>query len=211
MDLIARLTLAGGFLWAVVALTLQARRAGRFTRGFHTPAVGSPGRAMLYNFTTAMLPSHKESVSKHPLSFGAGMLLHVGVFASLTMAMTSLFSKELFELQRGPIGIVALVGVAAFLFLFLRRFIDSELRTISVPDDFIASAMVGFFLVATVATSRGWISMVALQLITAHLFFYLPMGKLRHALFFFLARAELAHRLGWRGVYPPAAPEVGHD
>ena len=32
-----------------------------------------------------------------------------------------------------------------------------------------------------------------------------PAGKLRHAVFFFLARVDLGRRLGWRGVYPPAA------
>jgi hypothetical protein len=36
------------------------------------------------------------------------------------------------------------------------------------------------------------------------LFLYFPLGKLRHAVFFFVARADYGRRLGYRGVYPPA-------
>ena len=40
---------------------------------------------------------------------------------------------------------------------------------------------------------------------TGLLLVYLPLGKLRHAVFFFVARGDYGRRLGFRGVYPPAA------
>ena len=41
----------------------------------------------------------------------------------------------------------------------------------------------------------------------ALIFLYLPLGKLRHAVFFFVARGDYGWRLGHRGVYPPAGGE----
>jgi hypothetical protein len=35
------------------------------------------------------------------------------------------------------------------------------------------------------------------------LFLYFPLGKLKHAIYFFAARYQLGFFYGWRGVWPP--------
>jgi hypothetical protein len=41
----------------------------------------------------------------------------------------------------------------------------------------------------------------------ALLFLYIPFGKLRHMVYFFVVRADYGFRLGYRGVYPPEKME----
>jgi hypothetical protein len=36
------------------------------------------------------------------------------------------------------------------------------------------------------------------------LMLYIPIGKLRHTVYFFAARYHLGYFFGWRGVWPPA-------
>lgn len=203
METVARAFLAASSLWALVALSVQAVRAASRFREPHSARIADARRAVLYNFTTAMLPSHKESVALHPISFGAGALLHLGVFASLAAVLPTVASTAWFESLCPWIVWIASVGVAASLFLLVRRLRDGELRTISVPDDFVAAAAVGLFLCMAAAAAFGRLPLAALQVVTGLLLVYAPLGKLRHAVFFFLARVELGRRLGWRGVYPP--------
>jgi hypothetical protein len=205
MDTAAGRFLALTALWAAVALAVQAGRVAARHHRPHASRAGDPGRAILYNFTVTMLPSHKESASRHPISFSAGILLHAAVFASLTAAFVSLLSPPRFDLARPVIAWTAAIGVLACAFLVLRRILSRELRAISVPDDFAAAVAVGLFLAATAATALGRFPVPSLQVLTGLLLLYVPLGKLRHAVFFFLARADLGRRLGWRGVYPPPA------
>jgi hypothetical protein len=204
MDSAARILFASAWLWALAALAFQAVGALRKFRTPNAERVGDVRRALLYNFTIAMLPSHKESVALHPISFGAGALLHLAVFASLTGAFSTLFFPASFQMAGSFFGGTAVAGLLSCLFLLFRRFFEYELRTISVPDDFVASLSVAFFLGMAALASFGSLSIIAFQFATTLLLVYLPLGKLRHAVFFFLARADLGRKLGWRGVYPPS-------
>jgi hypothetical protein len=203
MDVAARVLLALAFVWAVSGLAFAARRALKHgARTFASP-VGSPSKAVFYNFTTAMLPSHKESVSRHLFSFATGTIFHLAVFASLAAVLASAVCPATFDLGRRLWQPVAAVGIAACLVLLVRRLKDRELRTVSVPEDFLANGLVGIFLAAVMTVAGRWLPLYVLHFATAVLFLYMPLGKLRHAVFFFLARADLGRRLGWRGVYPP--------
>ncbi|MBZ5637766.1 MAG: hypothetical protein LAO51_03305 [Acidobacteriia bacterium] len=85
----------------------------------------------------------------------------------------------------------------------MKRLATAELRRISPPDDYLASLMIAALLSGAVAFWAGVLSAVALRIVATILLVYLPVGKLRHAVFFYLARADLSGRLGFRGVYPP--------
>lgn len=210
MDSGAGIFLAASAFWAVASLAFQAVRTLRRFRTPYAQRVGDVRRALIYNFTIAMLPSHKESVALHPVSFGAGALLHLAVFVSLSASLSTLLTPTWIELAGPFFGWTAVAGLLAGLFLFVRRWIDRELRAISVPDDFVAICSVLLFLAATAQTAFGRIPLPTLQIVTGLLLVYLPLGKLRHALFFFLARADLGRKLGWRGVYPPPPKEAAH-
>jgi hypothetical protein len=162
-----------GALWAAVALTVQVLRAHGGGRRDHSRRAGSPARGLLYNFTVAMTPAHKEAVSRHPVKFALGVLMHAG-------------------------GAVSLLGVG----LLVQRMFSPTLRAMSAPDDYLA-IVASCGLLALVSIGPG--HETALMLYTSLLLIYLPLGKLRHVVFFFVARADYGRRLGHRGVYPPAA------
>jgi nitrate reductase gamma subunit len=155
-----------------------------------------------------MLPWHKESARLHATEFAIGILLHVGVLLSFA-AMVALLIKPaageyLLSTVLWPLNLAALV---AGLFLLIRRVNSKLLRAISVPDDYISLILTCGLLAMTVAFAFIPHGAAALLVYATVLFAYFPLGKLRHAVFFFVARADYGRRLGYRGVYPPA-PEL---
>jgi hypothetical protein len=104
-------------------------------------------------------------------------------------------------LGRPVIVLSLLAGVS----LFIRRLSARNLRVMNVPDDYIAilasCGLLALASIPTIVVGHG----AALMIYTGLLLVYLPLGKLRHAVFFFVARGDYGRRLGFRGVYPPAA------
>jgi len=204
MTPIPEILLAIAFVWAVVALAVQVRAARRAIPALFAPPAGTASRGVLYGFTGAMLPSRKESATRHPVSFAAGLLFHLGVAASLLTVLLSVFlPPDAVAFGRLALAPAAGVGLAAGIFLLVKRFATADLREISPPDDYVANLALAVLLSATLAFWLEALSADALGMLAAILLLYLPLGKLRHVVFFFLARADLSGRLGFRGVYPP--------
>ncbi len=201
----AKILVGLSILWAAAASAVQvlaARGGGRTDRA--KPS-GSPARGMVYNFTVAMTPAHKETVSRHPGKFAVGVVMHVGVILSLLgvvlLVVWPAAGFRLLSLVR-PVAVLALAGG---IYLFIRRVVSANLRAMSTPEDHIAILAT---CVLCALVSRGRVdaqSQVVLLGYAALLFVYLPLGKLRHAVFFFAARADYGRRLGYRGVYPPSS------
>ncbi len=198
----ARIFLVLTLAWAVLALAAQvllARGGGR--REFSRRA-GRPGAGLFYNFTVALLPGHKESARLHPAEFVAGVMLHLGVFAALGEVLMLLTAAKIG--WAGLIGLRGLAGIGgvAAIILFARRVGSPLLRALSTPDDYVAVLATGGLLALGVFPALA--SGAVLLGYAGLLLLYLPLGKLRHAVFFFVARADYGWRLGYRAVYPPA-------
>ena len=212
---IAKILAGAGLVWAAVTLVFQVIRARGGGRTDFSDSKGNPRRGIAYYFTVAMIPTHKESASKHPLEFSIGMLMHVGVIASLVTVLLFLVRTDAvggFLLFARPVILLALI---AGLLLLVRRTRSKSLRAMTSPDDFIAIiATCGLLALASLADLGPGLA-IAFLLYTAVLCVYVPLGKLRHAIFFFAARAEYGRRLGHRGVYPPPAakgqPDAGQS
>jgi hypothetical protein len=192
-------------LWASVALAAQVLRAHGGGRQEHSRRAGSPARGLIYNFTVAMSPGHKESVSRHPIKFVVGILMHVGVAVSLVCVFLLLVWPEggyrLLALVRPLTGSALLAGV----YLLVQRIFSPTLRAMSAPDDYLAIVASCGFLALAALRPIGPGDETAFLVYATLLLIYLPLGKLRHVVFFFVARADYGRRLGYRGVYPPAA------
>lgn len=204
MVILAKAFLLLSLLWAVIALTrqvLQARGGGR--RDYSRPA-GSPLRGILYSFTAGMTPAHKESVRLHPAEFALGLVMHVGVIACIVAVILLLVwpagGARLLVLLRLP----ATVALGAGICLLLRRCLSPLLRRLSTPDDYLAILATCGLLACCALPAVDTDGQLIRLIYAALLFAYLPLGKLRHAVFFFVARGDYAYRLGYRGVYPPA-------
>lgn len=206
--LVVRLIAALSLLWAVLALAVQARRTHAAGAAPLAAPAGDPRRGLLYNFTRAMLPAHKESVRLHPLKFGLGLGLHAGVLAALTGVGVTLAAPATGVALLAWLTPLPAAGLLAGLALLALRVTTAELRAISIPDDYLAAGATCGLLAAALLAPRLAGGPVVLLAYAAALLVYLPLGKLRHVVFFFVVRAEYGRRLGYRGVYPPVRAEA---
>jgi hypothetical protein len=108
-----------------------------------------------------------------------------------------------------PWGVLALLALPAGIYLFVRRIVSPVLRAMSAPDDFVAILAVCTLLVLAALSVFGIVGPAVLLGYAIPFLIYLPLGKLRHVIFFFVARADHGKRLGYRGTVP-AAPEHDH-
>ena len=191
--------------WAVVALAFQV--VGNWAGGRHDFSVrtGSPTRGVIYSFTAAMSPAHKESIRRHPIEFGIGMLMHLGT----VVALAGLLAAAIAPTRAMPWFVTArpllIASLLAALFLLVRRLRTPNLAIMSAADDYLAALATGGLLaLATAAPIKPPATTVLFLLYGGLLLVYLPLGKLRHLVFFFVARGNYGRRLGYRGVYPPA-------
>lgn len=209
MPVALRIFVASCALWAIIALAYQLWSAHAGGRADYSARAGSSGRGIFYNFTVAMSPAHKESVSQHPFKFAVGVLMHVGVIFSLLAVMMLLVAPAVGEafLRIGqPLLALSLISG---IYLFVRRPFSADLSAMSAPDDYLAILASCGLLVVALLYALDRAAAAALAIYTGCLLLYLPLGKLRHAAFFFVARSDLGRRLGYRGVYPPAATGTG--
>lgn len=163
---------------------------------------------MLYNLTIAMRPAHKETARFHPLKFCIGFIMHIGVIISLAgVLLLAIHPPTAYALLTSCQPVIV-VGLLSGIYLFVRRIFSKQLRSMSNPDDYLA-ILATFGLLASALIWQVGSENVILSLGYSVLFFiYLPLGKLRHAAFFFATRIDVGRRLGYRGVYPPAPVET---
>jgi hypothetical protein len=190
-------------VWALAALAVEVMLARGGGRRDYSQRTGSPMKGVAYAFTVAMLPANKESVSRHPAKFAIGVIL--ALLCVVLLVIWPQLGREAMSLFR-PVVAIALV---ASLYLLVRRIASRDLKALSAPDDYLAIAATCGLLAFACFVSTDVAGQTALLIYAMLLFVYLPLGKLRHAVFFFVARADYGRRLGYRGIYPPARRERG--
>jgi hypothetical protein len=184
--------------WALVGLWLLRDRTRSYgARALHAPAAGEAGAGVRYAFTQAMRPGAKESVREHLPSYVAGLAYHGGIFTGLGLLVSSLLGLELPRLVLGLVQALLGLGLLGGASLLLKRLLQPELRGLSHPDDYLSNLLPTAFLILAL-TGPVW----AWRLSTILLLLYVPLGKIRHCLFFFVARRHLGAFFGRRGVFP---------
>jgi len=181
--------------WCALALGAQlAAVLARPKKPLFAPAAGRAGAGVRYAFTGAMVPWAKESVRMNPGSYALGMVFHLGVFAAFaSLAWPS-----------RPLAGLSLAGAAAGLGLLGKRLAMPHLRGLSNTDDFLSNLLVtGFTALAGLASLVPPAQRLLPWAATA-LLVYIPLGKIRHCVFFFLSRYHLGAFFGRRGCFPPS-------
>jgi hypothetical protein len=184
-------------LWHLIRL-IRLGKPGDFSK----PA-GEINPAVRYAFTGAMNPSRKESALLHLPTYFAGIVYHLGTFLSLALFFAIVKNHI-------PSGIFALL-LSSFLLLtglagigiFIRRIAMRKIRMLSNPDDYISNLLVTFLHLVTSAAIHFQALLPAYFILYSILMLYLPLGKLKHTIYFFAARYLLGQFFGWRGVWPP--------
>jgi hypothetical protein len=186
---------------ALLAHLFRLLRLGKPVE-YSRPA-GNTGKAIRYAFTGAMSPARKESAFLHLPTYTAGLLYHIGTFISLFLfffIISGLLPEGWFAK-----AIAAFLCISAFcgIAILFKRIIKRELRVLSNPDDFISNFLVSKFHIITIMVLFFPKVLPSYYILYTILMLYIPVGKLRHTVYFFAARYHLGYFFGWRGVWPP--------
>lgn len=193
---------------AAAVLVLQALRTRTFgTRPPLAPAAGSAWRGVLYAFGPGMAPTAKESTRTHPAVWALGVSYHLGVFTSFAVLLGTLLAAGSGNGTLPPparaagLALTAL-GVIGGVSLLVRRAREATLRALSVPDDWLANLLTTGFVALAGAILLAPAAEPLLLAWAMLLFLYMPLGKIRHCLFFFVSRYHLGRHYGRRGTFP---------
>lgn len=191
------------FLFALVFFIYLLFQTVSFkSRIYYALSRGDEKKGALYALGPGLLPWAKESASRHLGVYLIGIAYHTGIGAGFVFLAASLFDLNISPLGRLLLAIFTAVGFISGLGLFFRRLSQKSLRFISCPDDYLANLLVDLFLGLAFSCLLGWISTVWFFLGAIVLFFYLPLGKIRHCIFFFISRVFFGRFFGRRGVLP---------
>lgn len=164
---------------------------------------GTPKGAMPYAFTGSMSPTKKESAFLHLPTYLAGLVYHMGTFLSLFIFFLILFTIPIIDwLNMIIAGSLALSALSGFGIL-IKRMVNTKMRDLSNPDDYISNFLVSAFQLLTAYTLMFQSHMAFYFVFAGILFLYIPLSKLKHTIYFFAARYHLGFFFGWRGVWPP--------
>lgn len=163
---------------------------------------GNIGSGVLYAYTLGMLPWAKESTRRHWLAYLRGVGFHLMLFLSLALLIVSPWFAQLQFGLRGLLAILTGLGaILAFAGIVLRR-VEHPLKAISTRDDFFAVFIVGLFMTtATIALINPALTW-AWWLVSAVMLVYMPLGKIRHCLYYAYSRLFFGKTIGSRGVLP---------
>ena len=183
----------------------------------HSRAAGNTKKAIAYAFTGAMSPTKKESAYLHLPTYTAGLLYHLGTFLSILLFIFIISGFVLSGWISYAISVFLIITVCCGTAILIKRVIKKELRSLSNPDDFISNLLVTLFQLFTLLvistpfllSSHSPTVLQSYYLIFTLLMLYLPVGKLRHTVYFFAARYHLGYFFGKRGVWPPGQLKAG--
>ncbi len=195
-----------GLVLCVTGLALRWRRSMRRAMARDlAPARGSAQAGVAYSFSAGMMPWAKESTRRHWAAYLRGIGFHVGIFIGLPLLLMSPWWG--LAPQSVRLGVAVALGLSALLALagVVMRASERILRELSTADDYVAIGLVGAFLALEAAGLAAAVWMPAMYLATGVMLAYIPLGKIRHCLYFFFARLFFGQFVGRRAVIHPQA------
>jgi hypothetical protein len=171
-----------------------------------SPLKGNPQHGITYAFTLGMMPWAKESTRIHLITYLRGIGFHIGIFAALGMLIISPFWGFLpntFGILMACILFMgALLGAAGG----VMRIVERNLRGLSLPDDHFAVWLTTLFITVTAFGILNEAMRIPMYIVAAITFVYVPLGKIRHCLYFFFSRTFFGKFFGRRAVFPHPEP-----
>lgn len=150
-----------------------------------------------------MSPSAKESVREHLPTWFAGVGYHLGIFAGLGYVALLLVGVEVEGILLRVLQVPLLAGAFCGTGLLAKRAFTPRLRGLSCPDDFLSNLLATVFVALAFARTISLGVDAVFLAETMLLFFWVPLGKIRHCLFFFTTRYYMGTHFGRRGTFPP--------
>jgi hypothetical protein len=196
------------FFISIVSLFLLVKKTFTFgKRPLYAAPAGDTKKGIIYAFGKGMTPWEKESAMKHLPSYIGGILYHVGVFAAILYLAIVIAAVDLPRVALLIARSLFQVGLLSGIGLLAKRILSPKMKELSCPDDFAANIIVDIFLLAAMA--HTFYTPIAPLLFAAAvlMFLYMPLGKIRHCVFFFYVRILFGIFYGRRNVFPPRAKE----
>ncbi len=163
---------------------------------------GNPNAGAAYALSLGMMPWAKESTRRHALAYLRGVGFHVTVFLALALFLASPWLSLVPGAVRYSLAILCGLGALLALLGFLSRFIEKNLKAISTADDYFAVLLVSVFLACAAAMLVRPGTLPLFYLASALVFVYMPLGKIRHCIYFAFSRLFFGRFFGRRAVLP---------
>ncbi|MFC2134800.1 hypothetical protein ACFLTH_09300 [Bacteroidota bacterium] len=167
----------------------------------YSKPLGKVGPAIAYSLTTAMSPLKKETAYLHFPTYTAGIIFHLGTFLSFAWLIISFFEFGLPQWMVYASSLFLVVSAICGISILIKRLTKASLKSLSNADDYVSNILVTGFQILSLANLM-WDTFPVLAIFSTILFIYIPLGKLRHTVYFFTSRIHLGFFYGWRGVWP---------
>ncbi len=171
-----------------------------------SPVKGSLAHGITYAFTTGMMPWAKESTRIHTVAYLRGIGFHVGVFSAIGVVLISPFWNFLPPVLSMVLFWVLVFGAFLGAAGGFMRLLEHNLRGLSLPDDHFAVWLATLFIAVSGLGLVNEAFVIPMYIVAAVTFVYVPLGKIRHCLYFFFSRIFFGKFFGRRAVFPH--PEV---
>lgn len=198
-QLLALASLAAG-LFGIYLRYAEIKR--RILPTDNSPIKGNISHGILYAFTTGMMPWAKESTRLHMLAYLRGIGFHIGIFTAIGAVIVSPFWGYLPQLLSGILFWILMLGAILGAAGGIMRIADHHLRGLSLPDDHFAVWLTTLFIAVSGLGLISEVFVIPMYILAAITFVYIPLGKIRHCLYFFFSRFFFGRFFGRRAVYP---------
>lgn len=202
-QLLALVGLAAGLFGIYLRYAETKRRALPIDK---SPVKGNIPHGIAYAFTTGMMPWAKESTRIHLIAYLRGIGFHIGIFTAIGTVILSPLWGFLPPLLSSTLFWVLIPGALLGAAGGLMRLAEHNLRGLSLPDDHFAVWLTTLFIVVTGLGLVFEAFVVPMYIVSAVTFAYIPLGKIRHCLYFFFSRTFFGKFFGRRAVFPHGTP-----
>jgi hypothetical protein len=168
----------------------------------NSPIKGSLSNGLKYAFTTGMMPWAKESTRIHMLAYLRGIGFHIGIFAAIASVIISPIWGYLPSFLSWTWFWVLVIGAILGAAGGVMRIAEHNLRGLSLPDDHFAVWLTAVFIALVALAILNEAFMIPMYLVSGITFAYIPLGKIRHCLYFFFSRIFFGKFFGRRAVLP---------
>ena len=163
---------------------------------------GNIAHGITYAFTQGMLPWAKESTRLHMIAYLRGIGFHIGIFTAIGAVIISPFWAYLHPLLSPVLFWVLILGAVLGAAGGIMRITEHNLRDLSLPDDHFAVWLTTVFITITGLAALNAAFIIPMYIIATLTFVYVPVGKIRHCLYFFFSRIFFGKFFGRRAVFP---------
>lgn len=202
-QLLALAGLAAGLFGIYLRYAETKRRALPIDK---SPVKGNIPHGIAYAFTTGMMPWAKESTRIHLIAYLRGIGFHIGIFTAIGTVILSPLWGFLPPLLSSTLFWVLIPGALLGAAGGLMRLAEHNLRGLSLPDDHFAVWLTTLFIAVTGLGLVFEAFVVPMYIVSAVTFAYIPLGKIRHCLYFFFSRTFFGKFFGRRAVFPHGTP-----